>query len=370
MFGALLLVVACLMQFWAEGRSVHRAQALSEGAARVIDVDASRIDPDNNGKLVHVAGTLETQDTPTDRQLGVTAPKAVRLERRTEMFQWEEFTRSEETTDSTGKTVKTDVIDYRKAWSGKAIESRQFRTAGAPQNPPLTIAGEDVAVGEAKIGAYRLAGKDIASLGKAQALLLREEDRAAAAHAMGSGRKVTLAGNVLTVARDPQNPEIGDLRVTYQSAVLDKVSVVATQQGDSLGSYVASNGQQVFLLEEGIAPALAMFQTAAANNTALTWSLRLLGLILMFVGAKFALTLITRLGQALPVVGSLLQLGTTLIAAAVAVALSGLMIGLGWLFYRPLMALLIIAAGFALSCAFLYVEKRKGDSAPQRSPVR
>lgn len=365
LFGGLLLVVACIMLFWAEGRAVHEAQALAEGAGIVMPVAADAVDPANDGKLVHVSGVIVPQDTPSDVKLGISAPKTVRLMRRVEMFQWQEVTRSEEKTGADGKTVKTDVTDYRQVWSEKPIDSATFKMASAPQNPPMSVTNESFDVGEGKIGAFRLAGNEFAGLGKTDPLLLREEDRAAVAAAMGSSRRVTLSANVLTVAFDPMKPRVGDLRITYFSGLLDKVSVVAAQRGDELVPFTASNGNSIFLVEQGLLPAVQMFRNAEAGNVALTWGLRLIGLVLMFAGAKLTLSFFSALGSVIPLVGGLLRLGTTLVAAAVAVALSTLMIGLGWLFYRPLIGIAIIVVGGALAYGTGLLARRAGPAAPQ-----
>ena len=54
LFGLLFFLGSFVLIFWNEGRTVHRAQALSEGKGAVITVDAAKVDPNNEGALVHM----------------------------------------------------------------------------------------------------------------------------------------------------------------------------------------------------------------------------------------------------------------------------------------------------------------------------
>ena len=54
--GLVLIVASIVGIFWNEGRAIDTARALAEGAGAVVSVDASAVDPANEGKLVHVMG--------------------------------------------------------------------------------------------------------------------------------------------------------------------------------------------------------------------------------------------------------------------------------------------------------------------------
>jgi hypothetical protein len=141
-FGLLLVIAACVLLFWAEGRAVKTARALEEGAGLVISVDAGTIDPSHEGALVHISGSVKPQGVPADERLGIAAEGAVTLSRNVEMYQWKETSRDVERTGSDGKTTKTTVYDYEKVWSESAIDSSTFKTASAPKNPRLPADGQ------------------------------------------------------------------------------------------------------------------------------------------------------------------------------------------------------------------------------------
>ena len=59
LFGLVLIVGSCVFLFWNEGRAVQTQRSLTEGASLVVNADAARVDPANDGKLVHVSGDLK-----------------------------------------------------------------------------------------------------------------------------------------------------------------------------------------------------------------------------------------------------------------------------------------------------------------------
>ncbi len=96
--GFLLVFASIALLFWNEGRTVNRAKALNEGASAVITVDAAKVDPQNDGKLVHVSGEVATADVLEDLKFGVSV-NAIKLVRNVESYQWQE---NEESTTQRG----------------------------------------------------------------------------------------------------------------------------------------------------------------------------------------------------------------------------------------------------------------------------
>lgn len=88
---------------------------------------------------------------------------------------------------------------------------------------------------------------------------------------------------MIYIGKDPQTPAVGDLRITFSTVKAGMVSVVGQQKGESLNSYTTSNGKKIALLESGQVSQDTMFANAHASNKMMTWVLRILGLILMFI---------------------------------------------------------------------------------------
>ena len=81
LFGLLLLLVGVILLFWNEGRAVQTYRSLAEGKGLVVSVDPARIDPANEGKLVHVSGEARAPGRVSDSEFGVTT-EGLALERR------------------------------------------------------------------------------------------------------------------------------------------------------------------------------------------------------------------------------------------------------------------------------------------------
>ena len=97
--GLLLIIGMVVLLFWNEGRAVTTARSLAEGAGAVVSVGADAVDAANEGKLIHVSGTVTTDSTPEDPDFAISAT-GVRLVRNVEMFQWKEESHSETTQEA------------------------------------------------------------------------------------------------------------------------------------------------------------------------------------------------------------------------------------------------------------------------------
>lgn len=332
--GVALLLAAIGWLFWNEGRAVATERALDEGAGAVVSIDPGRVDPQNQGRLVHFSGPLAHRHVPADDLFpGLDVPpNTVRLVRSVAMYQWREHVRN-----------KSD-ISYSREWSDTAVDSSRFADPFGYPNPPMPLEGRSFAIPLDSIGAFILDGKGLSALGPALSLPLREADAQAVAQRMRAAGKVHLNGNQLYIGDNPVMPAVGDLRISFAVARLDTASVVGRQDGDRLVPHAASNANEIYLLQEGQVSAGGMFATAHSANTFATWMIRILGLLAMMAGFR----LILGLGDALPLVGGLLGAAANLVSAALTAVVGAGVIGLGWLVYRPAAGLVVIAAGLVL----------------------
>ena len=348
-FGILFILGSIILLFWGEGRAVATAKALAEGARLVISADATSVNPDNEGKLIHISGEAVPQDVPADPAFGISAQGAVSLQRKAEMLQWKEEAREVERTGSDGKIVRTTEYSYAKAWSAAAINSSTFHGASAPQNPPMPIGNETFDVPMVTLEAFSVAGNRIAPLASFKPVALSEDETAAAAAAIGNMKPVWLVNGVFLSSNSPDAPQIGDMRVSFARGDVSRVSTIGLQQGGSLTGYTASNGKEIFLAENGDVPADAMFKTAVEENNVLTWVLRAIGLFAMFIGFMMLMAPLTETLGRIPFLGDLINGGAMLAALAMTFLVGGVVIGIGWIFFRPVLGIGIILAGAALA---------------------
>lgn len=351
-FGLALFWGAFPVLFWNEGRAVQMAQALAEGAAQVQSITTTALEPATEGKLVYVQGTAQTTETLTDAQLGVRSP-AIRLQRQVELYQWREKRSS--------KDQGPDTISYVKEWSSQLIASDNYQFGH--QNPTVFgAAGFELKPAHwqaqtVTLGVLRLADDLVRQM---QPHALRLDNTAASGLPPELRRLAQVFDGQLYFGANPQTPAIGDLRVRYQYVpATAEVSVVAGQVGAALVPYQTSNGRLLALLGMGLVPASSLFAEAELANTIQTWLLRVVGFFMLMGGVQLIVSPLTGwLGQ-IPWLGSVLNAGISLVAAAVAGILALGTIAVAWFYFRPWLALGLGLLGVLLA-TWLY---RRGKPA-------
>ena len=355
-----ILLIACIwLLFWNEGRSVKTYRALVEGAGLVVSVDNGSVDPANEGRLVHISGPVKPVGVPEDDVLGVSAEGAAGLQRIVEMYQWVESSQSETRKQLGGSEETVTTYSYHKEWNQQEISSSGFRQSGH-DNPQKPIDDASFAVPSATIGAFSIDGRTVARLGDQRPVPLTAVDINRLGEAVTLGKPVSTIGGQAVFSFDPQNPQVGDIRIRFERSDIAEASFVGAQRGTGLAPYRTTNGRDLFLSEAGIVDAAAMFNTAQSENTIITWLVRAGGLIGLFVGFAFILSILGVIADVVPFVGSIVRFGTTAIALIFTLLIGPAVIAVAWIAYRPLIAIAVLAAGVALAAGILYLRRGKG----------
>ena len=151
-----------------------------------------------------------------------------------------------------------------------------------------------------------------------------------------------------------------------------EISLVAYQVSNTFEPYHAKAGGTIELLEPGIHSADAMFQQAQKSNTLLTWVLRVVGFIVMLIGFQLIFAPLSVFADVLPILGSIVGVGTGLIASLVAGVFSFLTIAVAWFVYRPVLSIILIAAaggiGFLIFTKLRKAPHVSGAEAPPPPP--
>jgi uncharacterized membrane protein len=363
--GLILIAVAFVLLFWNEGRAVKRHKTLQEGSGVVVSVSSEAVDQANQGKLVHMSGRAQTDETLQDPVFGINA-QAIRLHRKVEMYQWRESSESEERKKLGGGTETVTTYNYNKTWSESPINSGDFRKPEGHQNPSgMPYRSEDFQANTVTVGGFTLSAQQVGMIQSFTPLPPDADYRMP--ERLGADAKVS--GNGIYIGNTPSNPQIGDLRISFAQVLPTEISLVAQQAGSSFIPYQAKAGGTILLLVTGLHGASEMFAEAERQNTMLTWILRLVGFILMLFGFKMVLAPLAVFADVVPMFGNIVEAGTGLIAGLIAGILSFLTIGIAWLFYRPILAVVLFAAAGGLG--YLIVSKlRKAKAAPQQQPMQ
>ncbi len=360
--GILMVLLSLGLLFWNEGRAVERYKTLVEGGGKVLSVDRDHVSPENDGKLVHISGKPETEEVLTDPDFGVSA-SAIKLIRHVEMYQWQESRRTKKKKKLGGGGETVTTYSYSQEWSGRLIDSRGFQQQNGHENPKAMVYRQKtVMASHVRLGAFTLPQSLLTRLGNKVPFTVPAdaEPKGTAAGSIRQGDGFYLGG-------DPAHPEIGDMRISFSVVLPTEISIVARQTGSTFEPYHTVAGGNIELLETGIHTADSMFSKARQSNTILTWMLRFAGFFLMTVGLSMILSPLVVLADVVPMIGSIIGAGTTVIAALFSAVLSCVTIGIAWLFYRPMLGFTVLGTAFLIGV--LLFRRIRGSEPVMPPPV-
>jgi hypothetical protein len=356
LIGIVLVIASIVVLFWNEGRAVQTAQSLGEGAAIVVNVEAARVDPANESKLVHVTGDLKAGQPLRDQEFGVTA-SGLRLVRQVEMYQWKEERRTERHKNLGGSEDEVTTYSYHRVWSDSPIDSGDFRHPDGHQNPPMRYRRLAVVARDARLGAFQ-PGEQVLRLLPAREAVHVDPGLASTLQTRVGGPVQVIDGNIY-IGNEPGDPHLGDLRISYELAPNGTVSIIGRQTGSDLTEYQTQAGDRLLMAEPGVQSAAEMFKEASDENRHLTWILRAVGAVTMFAGFALVLRPLVVVADVVPFIGSILGAGAALVALVFTAALAPLVIALAWLWYRPLLSIAALAVGFAIAFGLHWLARRK-----------
>lgn len=347
LFGIVLFIAAFPLLFWNEGRAIKTEKSLEEGAAAVVSISPEAIDPANEGKLVHTSGMTATDESLQDSQFNI-AVNAISLSRKVSIYQWQESSESHTEKESGGGTKTTKTYSYSKQWSSTLSSSSSFKHPEGHQNPASKpYENQTWYANNVTIGQFKLNSSQIRQIRGAQAIPITKSNLPASGNATISGQDIYLG--------DPSKLQIGDARISFQAIKPGQISLIAQQQQNTFMPYTTSFGETIQLLTSGHVSAIQMFETELSKNTILTWIIRLVGFLVMTLGLSLIFKPLSVLGDVVPFIGNVLEGGIGIAAGLISFALSLSIIAVAWIFYRPLIAAVLIAIVFAV----LYLLKKK-----------
>lgn len=370
--GFLMFIAGTVLLFWNEGRAIKTERAIEGADAIRVEMPApEKIDPAMEGKVVHSTANAVSHDMLKDGMYPV-AGNLTMLDRNVEYLQYEE-TRHEEKHDKVGggeETVVTYTYDLR--WCNDPVNSSGFHdpqyrgineVPGMPKIEDKKTYAENVT-----FGAYRLPNFFIEKVGTAtpiepatdadglvsmltmDSVPPSEADYNAYVQAMLKAQENLpeehQSGNVLMYG---DGVSVGSVRVTFTSIKpVNEVSIIAKVIGDTFGEYQHDNGYSFSRIENGAVPAEVMVQNAKDENTMLTWALRIVGILLVVGGLKGIFNFLVIIFKFIPFLATIMNFGVGLICWVVGIAWSLIVIAVGWLFYRPVLGISLIAIAVGL----------------------
>lgn len=267
---------------------------LSALAENSVPLTGDTHSPDNEGKLISVSGTIESAETLADPSY-LKPQKVIHLVRTAQMYAWSESGDDE------------DGYDYHKVWTSSPADSDNFEWSSGHHNPPMAVQSQKFSAQKAAVGRYTILPSQIV-FNQVESLSLTEGK-------VSGGR---VSANYLYVgSAAPQNPQIGDIRLSYSGFKSNKFGTIfGKQQGTQIVTWDDGDGTllyRAYPLDRagGIAALRIEYLTAL-------WGMRMLGLGMFFVGLMLIVSPLRQLLGYIPLLG---KAGNSIIGiAAFAVA--------------------------------------------------
>ena len=383
--GFLLLIIGIVLLWWNEGRAVKTAKMLNRAEKVAVEMpDIKTVDPQFDGQLVHASGMTATNDVLIDNLFGI-KENAVKLDRKVEYYQVQE-TSTSTTKDKIGGGQETvTTYDYKEGWSSTRINSSDFKDASyRGVNFVLCNAeSENWTAENVTFGAYRLPKELISSihgdkpvelnlsedilkrLNQAAVTAKKDTSKAILQAVTGDLKYIHISDNVLYIGADPMNPQIGDVKITFTKVLPGQVSILAKVAGDTFTKHTDKNGKSLETLSMGVKAMDEMFSSERASNNMWKWLLRLVGFFLIIGGLKGIFEILVTILKVIPFLANLVNLAMNIVIGVVAFAITLIVIALAWLYYRPVLGIILLAIAVAALVFFAKKGKEEGPQTPE-----
>lgn len=424
LIGILMIPGSVILLSWNEYRTIHRARGLNEAAQVVVTVpQIDAIDANLDNQLVHLSGRAESREELSDPLLP-TPRKLIHLRRSVEMYQWVEEVETR-TRDKVGGGQETSkVYTYRLEWQPNRVASEKFEKTSGHENPGLAFDSQTTSSDQVFVGAYPLNASLIDSIDNWKKLSI---DKAALERLPNAqGGEFSILGNYLywskvktiakvsepkpsesstavdsnsTVAELPptpaqpasatetpttlggnsvpsgaannstREPQLGDLRISFDSVEATDVSFVSAWNKDHFEPYVTSNQERIERLYLGKLSAAEVFAGLQQENTLLAWLLRLGGFVLCGVGFSLILGPLSTIASIIPFFGKLTRWLVGLVSLLLAVIVASITIAVAWIAVRPVLGIsLLTVAGIGVFALIKLRSSNKSNNSVSPSP--
>ena len=283
LFGVFLLPITILGLYYIEEFALSEYLTKEFAKKNYIEASADSIEAAKEGKLVLIHGKAATTDILNDDIFNTKVDNSLSLNRKVEMFQWEES--SHRYTTGSGKHKKNrTTYSYKQEWREYTINSNHFREKVEYKNPNVMYHQSSTFYPKnVKVGAFKVDSKDLKDLGPAESINIDETtvnlpDSAiilnnkiyyniyleATCRGLKSQKEQEIKNenasntanpesNTLlegsfdndtnnTIAKEKskyneKSPNIGDVRISFTKHPVCEVTILAKQSGDELVPY-------------------------------------------------------------------------------------------------------------------------------------
>ncbi len=391
--GFLLFIIGTVLLWWNEGNNKKNIDMLEEVQQTLVEMPSiAKVDPQFEGKLIYTTGEAKTDEILQDPQFPV-AGNFMHIKRSVEYYQWVEHKQETRKDKLGGGEEIVTTYTYSKEWTREPVNSGSFKEAGHNNTYRIRVESGEVDATDVDFGAYKFPeffinsiggytpaevltpeqlqavvnGRSVVSTMEQQRVEIPDsiklsDDSAAIAQAEQQMKQPEVAPDAYTqkVSQEYEvsgnqiyygnssSPQIGDVRITFEKVDPKAVvSIMGKVKGNTFAEYTAKNGKTFSRLEQGTVSSAEMFEHQESEFNMLKWVFRLLGVLLVIGGLKGIFNFLVILLKVIPFLASIMNFGVGLICTVLGLAWSLIVIGVAWVFYRPLVGipLLVVAIG-------------------------
>lgn len=263
----IILLIAFAIYLIADNeKNYYEAKQLAnEIKNSAITIKDGKVNKNNNDKLVFIFGKIDYDNQVLVDEVFDVNVKTPRLLRFVEVYQWDRY-------------KKNNEYIYYKKWSSELIDSTDFKDHDNPttkQNGTKYYFADKINVGE-----FELSDNQKYSLSCNEEMRLNED------LILPSG--YIIYKNYITNSKNLEEPEIGDVRVSFSYNNWENITILAKQSNNSFDTYITSDKKEINIIKEGIHTLEEIDTSKLESNKFSKWFLRIIG-ITMIILSIFAL---------------------------------------------------------------------------------
>ena len=350
--GLLMVIIGTVMLWWNEGNNVRNIKTTDEIEKTVVEINPNDNPADYEGKLVAVGGKFTVEDVSlSDTTFGVEQHTAA-LSRVVEIYQWEEESHS----DDDGTTYT-----YKKVWHEGLIDSSDYHRSGYDNPTSVAYESESVFAEDVILGKFHLSSTQIKQMDAEKSI--------AASEAKKVPEKYSVIGNYVTNSADLDNPQIGDVRISWKYNGWKEVSVISQVAGTTFVGWTSAVGKKVNWVTEGTKTSAEMIEDMRTQDKIMKWLLRLVGFMLIFIGYMSFASPLTKLVGYIPILGNVVNFMFGAMIFLLSLVQSLLVIIIAWFRFRPLLSIALLGIVAVCAVLFFMLKKKQAANAPQATQV-
>jgi len=337
--GILLFAGAFPLHYWNEGHTLDSLKVLNEGKDQVVDIDAENYIAANNDKLIHATGFATTKESIVDPAFNLSV-NALKYRRIVKIYQWVELVVATEEREPGQIRQPRKLVYYEKRWVSGLVRSGNFQQQVTHHNSGfLPFTDTHLYAHTVNFGEYFLESELSSQINNYTKFNFSQENKG------GPDPRllfVPYQGGYYR-GNNPSQPEIGDIKVSFEIVRPETVSIVGRQNGHVLSAYKTKSDGNINLLRIGNYSAEQMFDQSFAKLNLTTWLRRLGGLLMMTIGLNLIQVPLSAISKIIPFAGNSVAIANGWACFLVALALSFAIIANVWIAYRPMLSYLLLA---------------------------